>query len=68
LATRGQWPGYRARTSTSTSISSSSERSTRRLEESELRALVDDATEHCPACQAIRGNVAMQVTPQFDAV
>ncbi len=23
-------------------------------------ALVDDATEHCPVCQAIRGNVAMQ--------
>ena len=36
--------------------------------ESELRALVDDATEHCPVCQAIRGNVAMQVTAQFDAV
>jgi organic hydroperoxide reductase OsmC/OhrA len=36
--------------------------------ESELRALVDDATEHCPVCQAIRGNVAMQVAPQFDAV
>jgi organic hydroperoxide reductase OsmC/OhrA len=35
--------------------------------DSELRALVDDATEHCPVCQAIRGNVAMQVTAQFDA-
>jgi organic hydroperoxide reductase OsmC/OhrA len=30
--------------------------------------LVDDATEHCPVCQAIRGNVAMQATAQFDAV
>jgi hypothetical protein len=30
--------------------------------DSKLRALVDDATEHCPVCQAIRGNVAMQVT------
>jgi organic hydroperoxide reductase OsmC/OhrA len=39
----------------------------RRPAESELRALVDDATEHCPVCQAIRGNVAMQVTAQFDA-
>ena len=28
--------------------------------EGDLRALVDDATEHCPVCQAIRGNVAMQ--------
>jgi len=28
---------------------------------------VDDATEHCPVCQAIRGNVAMQVTALFDA-
>jgi organic hydroperoxide reductase OsmC/OhrA len=36
--------------------------------ESELRALVDDATERCPAYPAIRGNVAMQVTAQFDAV
>jgi organic hydroperoxide reductase OsmC/OhrA len=35
--------------------------------ESELRALVDDATEHCLVCQAIRGNVAMPVTAQFDA-
>jgi organic hydroperoxide reductase OsmC/OhrA len=35
--------------------------------ERELRALVDDATEHCPVCQAIRGNVAMQVTASFDA-
>jgi organic hydroperoxide reductase OsmC/OhrA len=34
--------------------------------ESELRALVDDATEHCPVCQAIRGNVATQVTAHFD--
>jgi organic hydroperoxide reductase OsmC/OhrA len=33
----------------------------------ELRALVDDATEHCPVCRSIRGNVAMQVTAQFDA-
>jgi organic hydroperoxide reductase OsmC/OhrA len=33
----------------------------------ELGALVDDATEHCPVCQAIRGKVAMQVTAQFDA-
>ncbi|MDX6563867.1 MAG: lipoyl-dependent peroxiredoxin [Gaiellales bacterium] len=32
-----------------------------------LRALVDDATEHCPVCQAIRGNVAMHVTAAFDA-
>jgi osmotically inducible protein OsmC len=32
-----------------------------------LRALVDDATDHCPVCQAIRGNVAMQVTATFDA-
>ena len=30
--------------------------------ESDLRTLVDDATEHCPVCQAISGNVAMQVT------
>jgi osmotically inducible protein OsmC len=35
--------------------------------EAELRALVDDATEHCPVCQAIRGNVAMTVTAAFDA-
>ena len=35
--------------------------------ERDLRALVDDATEHCPVCQAIRGNVAMQVTAAFDA-
>ena len=35
--------------------------------EGELRALVDDATEHCPVCQAIRGNVAMTVTASFDA-
>jgi lipoyl-dependent peroxiredoxin len=35
--------------------------------EDDLRALVDDATEHCPVCQAIRGNVAMQVTASFDA-
>ncbi len=34
---------------------------------SALRALVDDATEHCPVCQAIRGNVAMRVTASFDA-
>jgi osmotically inducible protein OsmC len=36
-------------------------------EESDLRALVDDATEHCPVCQAIRGNVAMQVSAAFEA-
>ena len=24
-------------------------------------------TEHCPVCQAIRGNVEMQVTASFDA-
>jgi lipoyl-dependent peroxiredoxin len=35
--------------------------------EDDLRALVDDATAHCPVCQAIRGNVAMQVTAAFDA-
>jgi hypothetical protein len=35
--------------------------------ESELRAPVDDATEHGPVCQAIRGNVAMLVTAQSDA-
>jgi Ohr subfamily peroxiredoxin len=35
--------------------------------EGDLQALVDDATEHCPVCQAIRGNVAMQVTALFDA-
>jgi osmotically inducible protein OsmC len=35
--------------------------------EGELRALVDDATEHCPVCRAIRGNVAMTVTAAFDA-
>jgi hypothetical protein len=35
--------------------------------ESELRALVDDATGHSPVCQAIRGNDAMRVTAQFDA-
>lgn len=35
--------------------------------EGDLSALVDDATEHCPVCQAIRGNVAMQVTATFDA-
>jgi osmotically inducible protein OsmC len=35
--------------------------------EGDLQALVDDATEHCPVCQAIRGNVAMQVTAEFDA-
>ena len=34
--------------------------------ERDLRALVEDATEHCPVCQAIRGNVAMQVTASFD--
>ena len=35
--------------------------------ENDLRTLVDDATEHCPVCQAIRGNVAMHVTARFDA-
>jgi organic hydroperoxide reductase OsmC/OhrA len=35
--------------------------------ESELRALVDDVTEHCPVSQAIRGSVAMQVAARFDA-
>ena len=34
--------------------------------EDDLRALVDDATEHCPVCQAIRGNVAMNVSSAFD--
>jgi organic hydroperoxide reductase OsmC/OhrA len=34
---------------------------------SELRAVVDDATGHCPVWQAIGGNFAMQVTAQFDA-
>jgi Ohr subfamily peroxiredoxin len=33
----------------------------------DLRTLVDDASEHCPVCQAIRGNVAMHVTAAFDA-
>jgi organic hydroperoxide reductase OsmC/OhrA len=33
----------------------------------ELQALVDAASEHCPVCQAIRGNVAMRVTASFDA-
>jgi osmotically inducible protein OsmC len=36
-------------------------------EENGLRALVEDATAHCPVCQAIRGNVAMHVTASFDA-
>jgi Ohr subfamily peroxiredoxin len=31
----------------------------------DLQALVDAATERCPVCQAIRGNVAMQVTAAF---
>ena len=35
--------------------------------ESELRALVDDATGHCPVCQAIRGNIAMPMMTQFNA-
>jgi Ohr subfamily peroxiredoxin len=35
--------------------------------EADLQALVDDATAHCPVCQAIRGNVAMGVTAAFDA-
>lgn len=34
--------------------------------ESDLRTLVDDATEHCPVCQAISGNVAMRVTAVFE--
>jgi Ohr subfamily peroxiredoxin len=34
---------------------------------SDLQALVDSATEHCPVCQAIRGNVAMHVTASFSA-
>jgi lipoyl-dependent peroxiredoxin len=34
--------------------------------ERDLQSLVDDATEHCPVCQAIRGNVAMRVTATFD--
>jgi lipoyl-dependent peroxiredoxin len=29
--------------------------------ESDLRALVGDATDHCPVCQAIKGNVSMRV-------
>jgi osmotically inducible protein OsmC len=33
----------------------------------DLQTLVDDATAHCPVCQAIRGNVAMAVTAQFDS-
>jgi lipoyl-dependent peroxiredoxin len=33
----------------------------------DLQALVDDATDHCPVCQAIRGNVAMRVSATFDA-
>jgi osmotically inducible protein OsmC len=36
-------------------------------EEGELRALVDDATQRCPVCQAIRGNVPMHVTAAFGA-
>jgi lipoyl-dependent peroxiredoxin len=35
--------------------------------EDDLQTLVDDATAHCPVCQAIRGNVAMRVTASFDA-
>jgi Ohr subfamily peroxiredoxin len=35
--------------------------------EADLQALVDDATAHCPVCQAIRGNVAMAVTAAYDA-
>ena len=35
--------------------------------ESDLQALVDDATQHCPVCQAIRGNVAMEVTAAFNS-
>ena len=38
-----------------------------RAAESDPRALVDAAPEHCPVCQAIRGNVAMHVTAAFDA-
>jgi lipoyl-dependent peroxiredoxin len=35
--------------------------------EPDLQALVAAATEHCPVCQAIRGNVAMNVTAVFVA-
>jgi lipoyl-dependent peroxiredoxin len=35
--------------------------------ESDLQSLVDDATQHCPVCQAIRGNVAMEVTAAFNS-
>ena len=28
---------------------------------------MNDATVHCPVCQAIRGNVEMQVTASFGA-
>jgi organic hydroperoxide reductase OsmC/OhrA len=35
--------------------------------ESELRTVLQDATEHCPVYEAIRGNVAMQATAPFDA-
>jgi lipoyl-dependent peroxiredoxin len=40
---------------------------TARSPESDLQALVDDATQHCPVCQAIRGNVAMEVTAAFNS-
>jgi organic hydroperoxide reductase OsmC/OhrA len=42
-------------------------RLTSQASETDLQALVDDATAHCPVCQAIRGNVAMAVTAAFDA-
>ena len=48
-------------------VSDLSVRLTSAADEDELRTLVDDATEHCPVCQAIRGNVAMRVTATFDA-
>jgi osmotically inducible protein OsmC len=35
--------------------------------ESDLQSLIDDATQHCPVCQAIRGNVAMEVTAAFNS-
>ena len=36
-------------------------------DERDLKILVNDATVHCPVCQAIRGNVEMQVTASFGA-
>jgi organic hydroperoxide reductase OsmC/OhrA len=35
--------------------------------ESDLQSLIDDATQHCPVCQAIRGNVATEVTAAFNS-